>query len=70
MRSMSIVVRMTPRQAVAAMRACELAGETTEDARAYPARHRIMCGLMDAGWTWDDDTETWNLETRTVPDPS
>lgn len=66
MRSRSVTVKMTPRQAVAAMRACELAGVTTEDRRAWRARERIMFGLQDAGWEWDDDNECWTLDADTL----
>lgn len=69
MRSLSVTVKMTPRQAVAAMRACELAGVTTEDRRAWRARERIMFGLQDAGWRWDEnDDETWTLDRHAIPD--
>lgn len=61
MRSYSVVVRMTPRQAVSAVRACEWHGLTTEDRRAFRARERIMFGLQDAGWRWDDELEAWVL---------
>lgn len=70
MRSLSVTVRMTPRQAVAAMRACEVAGATTEDPRAWRARERIMFGLQDAGWRWDEfDDETWRLSGNVIRDP-
>jgi len=71
MRSYSITVTMTPRQAVAAMRACELAASETEDKRTWRARERVMFGLWDAGWTFDEDgDEAWQRDgCPSIPDP-
>jgi len=70
MRSYSITVIMTPRQAVAAMRACEHTAVTTGDARAFRARERIMFGLWDAGWKYDEDgDEAWHRDgCPSIPD--
>jgi hypothetical protein len=70
MRAFSVTVKMTPRQAVAAARACELAGVTTSDRRAWMARHRIFAGLRDAGWEWDENGEAWTRGRAAVGDPS
>ena len=70
MRSLSVTVKLTPRQAVAAMRALELAALTTEDKRAWRVRERVMFGLHAAGWTWDDDAESWRLDRAAVADPA
>jgi hypothetical protein len=59
MRSLSITVRLTPRQAVAALRSLEMAGVTEFDVRAFRAREQVMFGLQDAGWRWDDGEECW-----------
>ena len=67
MRSLSVTVRFTPRQAVAALRALEVAGAAEQD-RAYSARSRVMLGLMDAGWEWDDDNERWTHAADGIPD--
>ncbi len=68
MRSRSVTVEMTPRQAVSAARGCELAGLTTGDRRAFAARHRIFAGLRDAGWEWDEDSETWRRARSAISD--
>jgi len=61
MRSYSITVTLTPRQAVAAMRALEYAGATEFDRRAYRVRERVMFGLWDAGWQYDETgDESWS----------
>lgn len=67
MRSLSITVRLTPRQAVAAVRALEVAG-AADQPRAYSARSRVMFGLMDAGWEWDGYNECWFHDSHSVPD--
>ena len=71
MRSLSITVKLTPRQAVAAMRALEVAGAEGVDGRAYRVRERVMFGLFDAGWKFDEDgTETWTHDGGApIPDP-
>lgn len=62
MRSLSVTVKMTPRQAVAAMRALEYVGAIELDKRAYRARERVMFGLWDAGWVFDENgDESWHL---------
>lgn len=69
MRSHSVTVRMTPRQAVEAMRALERIGATTDNERAFTARHRIMSGLRDAGWQWDEfNDECWRLAGNVIKD--
>lgn len=69
MRSLSITVRMTPRQAVAALRACEEAGLTGVSPRAFAARERVMFGLWDAGWKYDEEgDESWHLGPAAIPD--
>jgi hypothetical protein len=67
MRSQSVTVRFTPRQAVAAMRALERAGAAGVE-RSYSARSRVMYGLFDAGWEWDGDNERWTHGSHSVPD--
>ena len=67
MRSTSVTVRLTPRQAVAAIRALEVAGAAGID-RAYSARSRVMYGLFDAGWEWDGETECWAHDGRHIAD--
>lgn len=70
MRSLSVTVRLTPRQAVAALRALEYAGITEYESRAFRVRERVMFGLQDAGWEWDDAAEVWRLAGHAVEDPS
>jgi hypothetical protein len=67
MRSQSVTVRLTPRQAVAAIRALEVAGAAGQD-RAYSARSRVTNGLFDAGWEWDGYNECWTHDRHVVPD--
>lgn len=60
MRSLSVTVRLTPRQAVAAMRALKMAAATEYEPRAYRVRERVMFGLWDAGWVFDEyGDECW-----------
>ena len=70
MRSLSVTVKLTPRQAVAAMRALEVAGAEDVDPRAYRVRERVMFGLWDAGWVFDEtDDEAWHhLGCPAIPD--
>ncbi len=69
MRSLSVSVQMTPRQAVEAMRALEHFAVTTESGRAYSARSRVMFGLQDAGWRWDEfDDECWRYVGNVIRD--
>ena len=67
MRSQSVTVRLTPRQAVAAIRALEVAG-AAEQPRAYSARSRVVNGLFDAGWEWDGENEQWTHGAHRVAD--
>ena len=67
MRSQSVTVRFTPRQAVAAIRALEVAG-AAEQPRAYSARSRVTAGLFEAGWEWDGENEQWTHDSHSVPD--
>jgi hypothetical protein len=70
MRSLSVTVKLTPRQAVAAMRALEVAGAEGIDDRAYRVRERVMFGLWDAGWTYDETgDEAWHHDgSPAIPD--
>lgn len=67
MRSYSVTVTMTPRQAIEAVDALRWAAVTRESSRLYGASHRIACGLWDAGWdsinrgTEDEPKWTWRL---------
>lgn len=36
------------------------------ESRGYRVRKRVMRGLMDAGWDWDGDTESWRLDGHTL----
>jgi hypothetical protein len=59
MRSYSVTVTMTPRQALEAMDGLHDYAVTHESSRAFTASSRIMCGLFDAGWNWDDRIKCW-----------
>lgn len=62
MRSYSVTVTMTPRQAVEAERALRRAAVVEESGRLFSAAHRITCGLIDAGWEWDADRREYRRE--------
>lgn len=54
MRSKSVTVRMTPRQAAEAERALVRAAVGTESSRLFSAAAAISSGLWDAGWERDE----------------
>ena len=67
MRSLSITVRLTPRQAVSALRVMEAA--YTDD-RALSIADRIADGLRKAGWQWDGESQQWRQSPlAAIPDP-
>jgi hypothetical protein len=61
MRSYSVAVTMTPRQAIEAMEGLAHAARTTESGRLFAASMRIQNGLLDAGWSWDAEKRAWTL---------
>ena len=73
MRSYSVTVTMTPRQAIEAVTAIRKVAVSEGSARLYSASHRIACGLWDAGWdsinrgTEDEPQWTWRLPKQTAP---
>jgi hypothetical protein len=61
MRSHSVTIRMTPRQAIAALRAldyCALREEGRMSSQMYGAAGNVRHGLSDAGWE-DVSREGW-----------
>jgi hypothetical protein len=52
LRRKSVVIRMTPRQAIEAAHALEDAGFGMEKPRLYSAASAIVAGLIDDGWKW------------------
>jgi hypothetical protein len=54
MRSKSVTVKMTPRQAAEAERALTRAAFGTESGRLYSAATAIRVGLLEAGWDIDE----------------
>lgn len=63
MRSRSVTVKMTPRQAIAAERAiryCALREEGRTSDQMYGAAAAVINGLSDAGWMeMGGDTAIW-----------
>ena len=59
MRTYSVTVKMTPRQAVVAMDGLHDQAAQSGNNRLYDAEHRIYVGLLDAGWSWDNRAKTW-----------
>jgi hypothetical protein len=70
MRSYSVTVKMTPRQAIEAADALHHAAVGRGSSRLFSAAHRINCGLWDAGWdsinrgTEDEPKWQWRLPRR------
>lgn len=59
MQGYSVTITMTPRQAVEAERALHRYAVEHGSPRAFTAAHRIMYGLLDAGWKWAAEGESW-----------
>ncbi len=73
MRSYSVTVTMTPRQAIEAEYLLRLAAVQKESGRGFSAGSRIASGLYDAGWdrvqtgTDDDPRWVWRLGRGETP---
>lgn len=62
LRTHSVTITMTPRQAGEARAALCRAAWTEENGRLFAAASRITFGLWDAGWKEDSDDGRWLAE--------
>lgn len=59
----SVVVRLTPRQAIECAAVLESQAFARQQGRLFSGSSAIHTALMVAGWEWDDGTESWTHPT-------